>query len=236
MLLDYDGTLTPIRPRPEQAILAPKTRSLLERLAHQHRVVLLSGRDLKALRHLARPGRTIGMVGTHGAEGVNLRGFHPMNSARAARFRRQRNKAAVVLRRVYGNARGMEVEVKSLSVALHFRRARLSSLEEKDLIKAFRNLVRKATPPGEWVLQRGRKVLEWKPRGFNKGRAVREIRGKFPGWKVLVAGDDLTDLDAFRAAGRGAIRVGVGKSVPKIMCDRWFRGPGGFLRYLADFL
>jgi len=45
LFLDYDGTLTPIVDRPEQAILSDDMRSLLARLATRCTLAMVSGRD-----------------------------------------------------------------------------------------------------------------------------------------------------------------------------------------------
>jgi len=39
-ILDYDGTLTPIVPSPQAAVLAPSVRTTLERLATSDRALL----------------------------------------------------------------------------------------------------------------------------------------------------------------------------------------------------
>ena len=44
-LLDYDGTLTPIVDRPDDAHLAAETRQFLRDLSAQHPVAIISGRD-----------------------------------------------------------------------------------------------------------------------------------------------------------------------------------------------
>src|SRR5207244_4352464 len=51
-ILDYDGTLTPIVPSPQAAVLAPSVRTTLERLAtsDRARLAILSGRALADVR------------------------------------------------------------------------------------------------------------------------------------------------------------------------------------------
>ena len=45
VLLDYDGTLSPIAPRPEDAVLPAATRSTLQALAARWPTAIISGRD-----------------------------------------------------------------------------------------------------------------------------------------------------------------------------------------------
>lgn len=233
MILDYDGTLTPIRPRPEQAVLSHSGRRLLDALSRRHRVVLLSGRDVASLRRLAGPGSRVGLVGTHGAECSNLGRFRLVPRARERRLRRERDAALRSLRRAIPKIPGVQLEAKALSLALHFRRARLSPRQERALLRTFRSLARRGASPGLWAFQAGKKMIDWKPRGFDKGSAVRSLRRRFKGMPVLVAGDDLTDRDAFRAAGRGAFRAAVGKTLRNEPGVQRFAGPAAFLRFLS---
>ena len=67
VMLDVDGTLAPIAPRPEDAAVAPKTRELLERLIASRgvQVVLVSGRAASdALALVGVSG--VWTVGNHG--------------------------------------------------------------------------------------------------------------------------------------------------------------------------
>ena len=41
IFLDYDGTLTPIVERPEDAVLAPEAREVLRRLVQRHPVAVV---------------------------------------------------------------------------------------------------------------------------------------------------------------------------------------------------
>jgi len=54
LFLDYDGTLTPIAQTPQQAILSPENKELLEQLTKNSRisVVIISGRALKDVKHM----------------------------------------------------------------------------------------------------------------------------------------------------------------------------------------
>ena len=50
VFLDYDGTLTPIVERPEDALLPAETRGAIQRLAALAPVAIVSGRDLAEAR------------------------------------------------------------------------------------------------------------------------------------------------------------------------------------------
>ena len=52
IFLDYDGTLTPIVSRPEEAILDVSTREVIARLSAQCPVTIVTGRDISTFLFL----------------------------------------------------------------------------------------------------------------------------------------------------------------------------------------
>lgn len=54
LLLDYDGTLAPIAPHPDLAILPPETRNVLERLSNMSDVyiAIISGRNVNNVKEM----------------------------------------------------------------------------------------------------------------------------------------------------------------------------------------
>lgn len=56
LLLDYDGTLAPIAPHPDLAILPPETKKVLERLSNQSDVyiAIVSGRNVENVKKMVR--------------------------------------------------------------------------------------------------------------------------------------------------------------------------------------
>ena len=77
LLLDYDGTLTPIVSRPELAVCPPQVKSLLEKLRDSPRsqVAIISGRALEDLKEKVGVSG-ITYVGNHGLEMENPAGVH----------------------------------------------------------------------------------------------------------------------------------------------------------------
>src|SRR6266576_144512 len=65
VFLDYDGTLTPIRDRPEDAVISDSMREAVRRLAQRVPVVVVSGRDCKVLQELMGLDNLI-VAGDHG--------------------------------------------------------------------------------------------------------------------------------------------------------------------------
>src|SRR2546429_10028245 len=63
--LDYNGTLTPIRDRPQDAVISDSMREAVRRLAERVSVVVVSGRDRKVVQELMGIDNLI-VAGDHG--------------------------------------------------------------------------------------------------------------------------------------------------------------------------
>jgi len=180
IFLDFDGVLAPIVARPEEAYPPPETRVELERLAGRYPLVaVVSGRSGDDVRkRVAVDG--IVYVGSHGLE----------LDRRADRWRRQ-----IVDFAGAAPWPPSEIELKGLSVAFHYRYRE----DEQAAVLELEQLAELAH--GEGLVARfGRKVLEvLPPVGSNKGTAVRHLLDGAGLSRALVAGDDVTDFDAFRA-------------------------------------
>jgi trehalose-phosphatase len=192
IFLDFDGVLAPIVERPEDAYPPPETRAELERLVDRYELVsVVSGRAGEDVRaRVAVDG--IVYVGSHGLE----------LDRQADRWRQQ-----IVDFASEAPWRQSEIELKGLSVAFHFR----FRDDEAAAVIELEAIAETARDSG-LVARFGRKVLEvLPPVGSNKGTAVRSLLEGAGISRVLVAGDDTTDLDAFRAVEdyRDKLRVAV---------------------------
>jgi trehalose 6-phosphate phosphatase len=204
LLLDVDGTLAPIVPRPELARVPEDARAELRRLAERYLLVAcVSGRPGEQAAELVGVAG-IRYVGNHGLEldprAVELAGV-------IGRFRAEVDGA-------------WPVEDKGLSLSFHFREAP----DEAAAVAALEPLARRAAASGleaRW----GRKVLEIRPRdGLDKGGAVRLLLDGCGAELGLYAGDDATDLDAFASLAeanlRHAVRIAVASAeAPPALLD-----------------
>jgi len=191
LVFDVDGTLSPIAPSPELAVVPDETRQELYRLAGRYALVAcLSGRaGLDARKIVGVDG--IEYVGNHGLE------LHPDARVLAlaiARFR---------------DAVGLPVEDKGVSLAYHYREAADEKAAHAELEKVAETALLGGLEP-RW----GRKVLEIRPRvAADKGTAVQTLIERAKATRALYAGDDTTDLDAFRGLGEAglehAVRIAV---------------------------
>lgn len=194
LFLDYDGTLAPIAPQPELAILPEATRDVLRRLAARFPLAVLSGRGREDVAALV------------GLDGVVYAGAHGFDIAGPA-LRHEVGEgvsllveqAATALRQRLAGLPGILVEPKRFAVAVHFRLARDVDLPH---IEAAVDAVLAELPGLRKTL--GKKVFELRPAlDWGKGRALRwmlEAQGlESPATLPVYLGDDLTDEDAFRA-------------------------------------
>jgi len=221
IVLDVDGTLAPIVPRPEDARVPGETRAELERLAGRYRLLaFLSGRTGEDAR------RVVGLeraryVGVHGLE------LDP----EAERWRSALGELAAS-----AGWPAEETEDKGLTVSFHYRRAPDQAAARARL----EQLAEQARTVG-LVPRFGRKVLEIRPPvDANKGTALRALVEEAGVSRALYAGDDTTDLDAFRGLDDAdlelAVRVAVasaeGPAELRERADIVVQGPNELLALL----
>ncbi len=209
LLLDFDGTLAPIAPTPEQASLPASTKLLLRSLSQSPKatVALVSGRALADLRHLVGL-RDLTYIGNHGLEmwrdGRRTVIAVPQHSRDA--MDRVRPRLARLLRDVPG----AYLEDKGLSVGVHHRL--VQGRHEARLRAAFRREVRPFIRSGALKVVSGMKVMEVCPNlDWTKGHATLRLMKQMRRRSLLTIyiGDDRTDEDAFAMLVDGiTIRVG----------------------------
>lgn len=210
LLLDYDGTLAPIVPRPEQAHLSSDTRQLLYDLKNNAKFVLgvISGRSLVDVRERVGVSDII-YAGNHGLEmeGIGEPFLHPeaeiLRDALAAICQK--------LEQQLGQYPGVIVENKGLTLSVHYR------LTPEDLVGQVESAFNCAVAPsvGDDVVRitHGKKVLEVRPNvAWDKGKAIARIMEVYADATLAAYfGDDLTDEAGFSVVqDAGGIAVFVG--------------------------
>jgi trehalose-phosphatase len=208
LFFDYDGTLTPIVRRPEDATLGEAMRSLLRSLAQRVTVAVVSGRDLRDVRAMVGLDELY-YAGSHGFDVAGPGGL-AMQQESAQQHLRQLDSAEAQLEEALAPIAGAWVERKRFAIAVHYREAadRAAAHVER-IVDEVRDRHAGLRKKG------GKKIFELQPDvPWDKGRAVRWLLAQLgldgPDVLPVYIGDDVTDEDAFRAlAGRGiGIRVG----------------------------
>jgi trehalose 6-phosphate phosphatase len=246
VLLDVDGTLAPIVRQAADAHVPERTRALLIEVAKRYGLVAcVSGRRASDARRIVSLG-TIHYVGSHGAEhlqpGATEPEIDPAVQAGAAAVRAfAAREDTDALRRLR-----VRLEDKGVIVAFHWRGAP----DEGTAEAAVRQLATRAEQAG-LIPHWGRKVLEVRPSApMDKGTGIIGLlRGAGVELDAAVyAGDDTTDLDAFRGLDelvrngelRTAVCAGVvsdeGPSAIAEEADVTLEGPDGVHDLLAALL
>jgi trehalose-phosphatase len=203
VFLDYDGTLTPIVDRPEDAIISEGMREVVRGLARRCTVCVVSGRDRAVVQQLMGVDDLV-VAGSHGFDIWSPEGGR-IEREEGAGFADLLGSVTDTFRKEVASVNGALVEPKKSSVAVHYR---LVDEHERPRIKELVDRVLAAHPqalkmtPGKMVYEIQPK-LEW-----DKGKAVlyllRALGLDRDDVLPLYIGDDITDEDAFRAlAGRG---------------------------------
>ena len=200
LFTDIDGTLAPIVADPGAVALAAGARAGLEALADRiATVVLVTGRSAADARRLVGTDR-VAVAGNHGIEWLAA-------GAAADAAQRPPNDLSDALRRILAavpQLPGTTVEHKGYSATVHYRNAPEPEAAGRALWAAV-EAARAATPAGNReppiTMRRGRMSIELRPASLgNKGDAVRTAAARHGLRGIVVLGDDLTDLDMFRAA------------------------------------
>ena len=240
ILTDVDGTLAPIAARPEEAAVPPEASAVLAKLSERYGLVgCISGRQALEARRLVGV-KGIAYAGNHGLElllpGDGTPQLDPSTQDRegdAAEFVAELDSHAL-------DETGLRLEDKGPIQALHWRGAADERAAEARAHEIAAEAGRAGLEP-RW----GRKVLELRPvGGGGKDAAVAALLATDGVRAVLYAGDDRTDLDAFRRlrelreAGEleAAICVGIlsaeGPSELGEESDLTVEGPEGWLEIL----
>jgi trehalose 6-phosphate phosphatase len=196
---DFDGTLAPIVTDPDRAVMRPKTRALLAKVAKRYPCVIISGRAHKDVRKLVTGVDVAGVIGNHGLE--------PWHSS--DRFERSVKRWVPKLHKALDGVPGVQIENKRFSVAVHYRQARNRSDARKKILAAAADL-------GPVRLIGGKMVVNVLPVGApHKGIALERERERLGCDTAIYVGDDETDEDVFTLHQPGrllAVRVGPNKA------------------------
>jgi trehalose-phosphatase len=206
LLSDYDGTLTPIAPRPRDAVLPPGIRDKLTRLAEKpaFSVGVISGRGLPEIKSMVGI-EGIYYAGNHGLEieGPGISYITPAAGTARPMMRELAGQLAAEL----ADIDGVIIQDKELSISVHYR------LVAKEAARRVTDIVHRLTtvPCNEGKIRvfSGKKVWEVRPPvDWDKGKAVSAIAGEIEKLRrpqrllTVFLGDDITDEDAFRVVQR----------------------------------
>jgi trehalose-phosphatase len=238
VFLDYDGTLTPIVNRPEDAVLSESMRDAVRRLASRCLVAVISGRGLSDVRE--RVGlEDIFYAGSHGFEISGPKGWYE-EYPEAVDYLPVLNRMEQDLLKALDAMKGVEVERKKFSIAVHYRRAAARDLDgiNKRVRTVHKDFER------DLRLSSGKCVYDFQPKiEWHKGKALRRVLekafSKTDDVFVIYLGDDITDEDAFREIknrGFGIVVKEENRQTEAVYSLKSTAEVGHFLEFLAGAL
>ena len=206
--LDYDGTLTPIVSRPEQARLSAEMKETLSELAQKYHVAIITGRDMDDVKNLVGLDNLIYAV----SHGFRISGPYGLDI--------EHEKTSVLLPElsiiekdlldIQKKYKGVQVDRKRYAVGLHYRNAREEEID--DILADFDKVLEEN--PG-YKKGTGKKIVEMKPDlDWHKGKAVEwildelELTDDYSIMPVYI-GDDDTDEDAFQTLEEADLGIGI---------------------------
>lgn len=196
LITDLDGTICPIADRPDDVRVPPRVRLLLARLAQRlDLVAVVSGRSVEEARHL---------IGVEGIVYVGNHGLEWWEQGRALVDREAEGYASVI-RAALDQLRkrslgpGIILEEKGATASIHYRQSPTPATTRNAILDAVAPLA----AASQLRVQEGRMVVNLLPPvPGDKGTAVEKLVRSRGLQGVVYLGDDLTDLDAFRALRR----------------------------------
>lgn len=205
LFLDVDGTVLKIARTPDAVEVSGPLRIVLEKLQPLlgGALALVSGRTIADLDYLFGP-LPLPAAGLHGIERRDARGrLHSKGKPVDLGEIRKSLEAFAT------SHAGVFVEDKAHAIAVHYRQA--PTVKAKVRAEVRRLL---AARPDLQILD-GKMVFEIRPRGIDKGAAIKAFMGEppFVGRTPIFLGDDITDEDGFAIVndlGGHSIRVGGG--------------------------
>ncbi len=222
LAFDFDGTLAPMNTDPAKAALRPATRRILSEIVTRYPTVVISGRAARDAAIRLNGVKLHGVSGNHGLE--------PWD--RSARYERLVRRWSRALESTIRQHRGVWVEDKRFSLAIHYRKCR----EKRKAVETIRESL--ATLGAMRVIG-GKQVINVLPDGApHKGIAIERMRARFQCDTAIYVGDDETDEDVFALEEPGrllTIRVGPSRRSLASYFIRSQRETDTLLRQLSAF-
>ncbi len=245
MAFDYDGTLAPIVEDPGHAWPQPGIVEALSRLAERvGQVAIVTGRPAQVAVDLAGLADVSGLtdlvvVGHYGMERWHARTGKVETTKAPSGVDQIRREVPRLLKSF--ELSGAVIEDKGLSIAVHVRRLP----DPQRALDVIRGPLTELAERAGLAAEPGRFVMELRPRGMDKGQALRRLADDFDALSVMFTGDDLGDLAAFAEVGRlreegvpgllvcsGSAEVSALAEQADIVVD----GPAGVAALIADLV
>jgi trehalose 6-phosphate phosphatase len=193
LITDVDGTISEIAPTPQEARVSPSCRRYLNVLSRQLALVAaVSGRPVSQVRDMVGISGLV-YIGNHGLE--HGAGNHTELPHRAGDYLK-RVKSITKELAPLRSIPGVSIENKGVTLTIHYRLSSQPQAVEREIL----NSVKALAQAKDFRVIRGKMAINLLPPAeVNKGTATLDLIREYGLQGGLYLGDDLTDIDAFRA-------------------------------------
>ncbi len=208
IFLDYDGTLVPIIKNPEESYPDNEIMEILNNLRKKYELYIVTGRSLREIREFIGP--SFNVMALHGAI-LSLEDGTTDYIDDYSRFRQ-------ICDNIYRKKQDFTkkypgVQIINKDGGLVFTKWYVSP----DLYEKLQEEIRDIANQTGMYLYLGKMIVELRIPGADKGKAIKDMRKGRP---ALVAGDDITDEDAFKSnPDTISVHIGKGETVAKHTLD-----------------
>jgi len=193
LITDVDGTISPTAPTPQQAKVSRLCRQYLATLCHRLALVAaISGRPATEVRDMVGIDGMV-YIGNHGLERlVKGRPEFPHNVQQYLTIIKSVIKELTPLLSI----EGITIENKGVTATIHYRLCREPQLAEKEIMGAI-----KASPQASnlRIIKERMAIDLLPPIKMDKGTTILDLIQEYNLQSGIYLGDDVTDIDAFRA-------------------------------------
>lgn len=210
LFLDYDGTLVFFKEKPTDVTTPEHVKKIIRQLIKNQKmtVIIVTGRPLQEIRNLLNI-RGLSFIALHGLSIKTPN--EPQYSWEQATQARMLIKAIKndMQEKLKDDKRAF-LEDKELTLVFHYRL--VPSKNARPLREAFKTTVHTLDKKKILEVMNGAKVIEARPKGWNKGKAVEMFLARHEKGKnnlPIYIGDDITDEDAFHVLTKKGITIHV---------------------------
>ncbi|KAH8556353.1 trehalose-phosphatase [Umbelopsis sp. PMI_123] len=201
IFFDYDGTLTPIRSLPGDAIPSEEMINYLQKLCEDrdNTLWIISGRDEAFLEHYLGHIPNLGLSAEHGCFIRDPGSPNWVNLAEQLDLVEWMAQVTKVFQKYTDITPGSFIERKKCALTWHYRQAD-EKLGPANAEECRRQLEMEIIPKFDVHVLVGKMNVEVRPSALNKGEIVKNLLSKHNQVDfIFCAGDDQTDEDMFRS-------------------------------------
>jgi trehalose 6-phosphate phosphatase len=193
LMADLDGTLSEMVVRPDEARVSPEVRRALRLLsAKLPAVAVITGRSARDGLSMVQV-EELTYIGNHGMERIEKGHYSVVDVFKP--FLPELRRATDTLNASLKTP-GMWLEDKRVSISIHYRHCQDQEQAHRDIVAAIDSLPNR----DKFIVIEGKMVVNFVPAvGSDKGTAVKEVVKEHRLGGGVFMGDDVTDLDGFRA-------------------------------------